>query len=248
MSILQDGFLKPSFAPRTRVTVGGTESTIKGPTPAVCFTEQPLSSFIVSCSVLSDRCHPFAVAVRKDRLFEYGGRPVIYGDEYLLDDLPDGRKYLWVRYNPIPSRQLGGYPVDWTHEREWRVRATKHMYGDLGVWSEEGVPLLLPPDHQEDGKPIYYLPWVIVRTRFDAAIVRKFIADLPAYQGSSKILDLYFKRMPSVPVVSFEDVADAADDPNWARLDTLPIERLDESAATTFVRIGWRHPEGTADQ
>ena len=143
-TIVQCGYLMPSFAPRTRVTVGGRENTIKGLTPVVCFTEQPLDSFIKSCEALSNRYHPYAIAVRKDRLFEYGGRPVIYGDGNLLIQLPEECKYLWVHYQPIPSAGIGGYPLDWTHEREWRATAIKYSYGSLGIFEGEGVPLLLP--------------------------------------------------------------------------------------------------------
>ena len=40
-AIIQCGCLRPSFSPKTRVTVGGRENTIRGPHPAVCFTERP---------------------------------------------------------------------------------------------------------------------------------------------------------------------------------------------------------------
>ena len=83
------GTLRPSFAPRHRVTVGGVQNTIRGPHAAVCFTEQPLDAFIKSCETLPDRYRPYGVAVRKDALFRLGARPVTYGDEGLLNALPE---------------------------------------------------------------------------------------------------------------------------------------------------------------
>ncbi len=242
MSIIECGFLKPSFAPRNRITVGGRDNTIKGTQPAVCFTEQPLDSFIKSCDNLSNRYHPYAIAVRKDRLFEYGGRPVSYGDENLLNKLPDEYKYLWVHYQPIPSEGIHGYPLDWTHEREWRALAVKYSYGALGMWTEEGVPLLLPPQISEKSKPIWYLPWIIVRDKSEVDNVRQYIGTFEPYTGSNGILKLYFKLLPKVPIVSLDEVKDRvnAQDPMWCRLDTLPMEELDASITARFVRLGWR--------
>ncbi len=240
-AIIQCGYLKPSFAPKNRVTVGGRENTIKGPNPAVCFTEQPLKSFIESCHALSDRYQPYAVAVRKDRLFKYGGRPVIYGDEDLLNKLPAEYKYLWVRYNPIPNVQLGGYPVDWTHEREWRARAVAYSYGSVGISSEEEVPLLLPPQIRVP-RPLWYLPWIIVNKKSEVEAFREFITNLPPYSGSNKLLKLYFENLVKVPILPLDEVETHLDeqDSRWFRLDTLPLEELDKSVASVFERLGWR--------
>lgn len=240
-TIIQCGFLKPSFAPKSRVTVGGQENTIKGPYPAVCFTEQPLSYFVVSCNSLPSRYQSYAVAIRKDRLFVYGGRPVAYGDERFLNQLADEWKYLWVRYDPIPNYHLGGYPVDWTHEREWRVRAVEYSYGSLGTSPKDGIPLLLPPQMRVP-QPYWYLPWILVRKEAEAKALRQFIASLPPYSGTNKILSIYFENLAKMPVVPLEEVEahQKAGDTRWARLDTLPLEELDNTAASAFKRLGWR--------
>jgi len=240
-SIIKYGYLIPSFAPKKRVTVGDRKNTIQGSNPAVCFTEQPLHSFVQSCCVLSSRYQPYAVAIRKDRLFVYGGRPAVYGDENLLAVLPDDWKYLWVRYNPIPNTELGGYPIDWTHEREWRARAIKYSYGSVGMSSEEGVPLLLPPQIAVP-QPIWYLPWILVKNRAEVEAFHEFIAGLPQYRGTSGILRLYFETLKKAPIISLEDVETKVKnkDDRWSRLDTLPLEETDEAAAKVFKRLGWR--------
>lgn len=240
-SIIQCGYLRPSFSPKIRVTVGGRENTIRGPHPAVCFTEQPLHSFIQSCHVLSSRYQPYAVAIRKDRLFIYGGRPVAYGDEDLLAGLSDDWQYLWVRYNPIPNTTLGGYPIDWTHEREWRARTIKLSYGSIGTSPEDGVPLLLPPK-MAIPKPVWFLPWILVKNKGEVDAFHEFIANLPQYIGTNGILRLYFENLNKAPIISLDDVENSLknNDDRWSRIDTLPLEEVDKSAAKLFQSLGWR--------
>lgn len=145
--ILQDGYLKAGFAPRT--TMGGvTNNTVRGRFPAVCFTEQPLQFFVKSKSA-NQRYTDFAIALRKDLLFKYGGNPVMYAGELYLHKLPQELRYLWVNYDPTavadPSR--GGYPIDWTHEREWRCRPNEMRNERLGFSPQLGnhiVPMNLP--------------------------------------------------------------------------------------------------------
>lgn len=145
-NILRCGYLEPSFAPRKSVTIRGPQTnTIQGPYPVVCFTDQPLSSFIQSCMSLSSRYSPYGVSFEKRNLFQYGGRPAVYGDTNFLARLSNEDKYLWVRYDPIPDSQYGDYPLDWTHEREWRTRVRKYHFLDWGETPDEGVPLVLPP-------------------------------------------------------------------------------------------------------
>ena len=194
-SILECGYLRPSFAPRTSVFAGAPERhTVRGPCPAVCFTEQPLSAFVKSCDALTDRYKPYAVALRKDRLFEYGGRPAIYGDEVLLSSLPDDQKYLWVRFQPIPNSDFAGYPIDWTHEREWRSTVNDYEVAGRGAYSSDGVPLLLPPT-----KKNLFLPWVLVSSESEAYRNEK-MDQLPApvhgYQCSDEAIPRPSSRCP----------------------------------------------------
>ena len=76
-SILIEGALRPDFATR------GTppKNTIYGPSPAVCFSEQPLSAFL---QYLAARADPSAMAgygilIHKHDVYAAGGLPVIYG-------------------------------------------------------------------------------------------------------------------------------------------------------------------------
>jgi hypothetical protein len=235
--IIKCGFLKPSFARRPRYTVGGVENTIKGRYPAVCFTEQPLDAFIKSCNTLPSRYQPYGIAVRKDRLFEYGGRPVIYGDESQLNELPEDRKYLWVHFQPVPNRSLGGYPLDWTHEREWRARAKAYNCGELGPTPAESVPLLYI-DYERSER---LLPWILVKQKAEVEDLKRWLAGLPPYSGSNGVLREYFEVLPNVLIVPLNEVESRLKqgDARWSRLDTLPIGELYPKASATFQRIGW---------
>lgn len=239
--IVKCGFLKPSFAPRLRATIGGEVNTIKGPYPAVCFTEQPLDAFLKSCDILPSRYQPYAIAMRKEQLFIYGGRPVIYGDELLLNTLAEEYKYLWVRFNPLRAYELGGYPVDWTHEREWRSRVNRYHYLDLASTPGEGVPLLLPPDSGSPN-PALVLPWFLVKENHEVEELEQWIARLPSYSGSNRWLQKYFEVLPKVPIVPLDKVRQRLnqEDMRWTRLDTLPYEEFDPQGANELTRIGWR--------
>jgi hypothetical protein len=239
--IIKDGFLKPTFAPRSRFTVGGVANTIKGKHPAVCFTEQPLAAFIRSCKAQPARYHPYGVAVRKDRLFAYGGRPALYGDDQLFRALPEELDYLWARFQPIPESGVAGYPLDFTHEREWRARVNRYHYLGLGTSPGEGVPLLLPPSF-EASEWVLSLPWILVKEKAEAKELRQCILRLPNYSGSNGVLKYYFKVLPQAFIVPLDEVESRLQlgDTRWSRLDTLPYEELDPGAVKTFTRIGWK--------
>lgn len=91
---------------------------IRGGYNCVCFTEAPipaLSEFFVEPSFT--RYFPFGVMFDKSWIFGQGGRPVIYQpeDEYEILD----KKIRWrhVRYEPNAEN-----PIDFTWEREWRIK------------------------------------------------------------------------------------------------------------------------------
>ena len=235
-SILACGYLKPSFAPRTSAFASGpVRYTVRGPRPAVCFTEQPLSAFLKSCDALPDRYNPYAVAVRKDRLFEYGGRPVIYGDEDFLHSVPDHQKFLWVRFQPTPNSNLGGYPIDWTHEREWRSTVNDCEVTGHGAYLTDGVPLLLPTDSN------LFLPWVLVRSKAEATEMRRWLNGLPNYAGSNILMRQYRANLRYIPIIPLDVVAERLSnrESSWARIDTLPYSDLDPEVAEQFERLGW---------
>jgi len=84
LDIIESGYLKATFATRGSIYDRSKRPTVKGSYPAVCFTEQSLENFIKSCKVLPSHYYPYGVALYKRALYQYGGRPVIYGSEDIL--------------------------------------------------------------------------------------------------------------------------------------------------------------------
>ena len=233
--ILGCGYLQASFAIKGSITGGSRNATIKGDRPAVCFTEQPLDAFLKSCAILPSRCKPYGLAVHKWHLYNYGGRPVVYGHESLLSRLNDADQYLWVRYSPIPDATFAGYPIDWTHEREWRSVVHKHDYPEIGKTPIEGIPLLLPPaTYPKSDKPVLALPRILVATEDERGSLIEWIEGIPSYEGDSGVLSYYFSILSKAMVIPLDRVGEriASGDTRYARLETLPYEELDPSFAT----------------
>jgi hypothetical protein len=226
--ILQCGYLKPTFASRELRTVAGkVKNTIQGPHQAVCFTDQPLWAFIQSCKV-STRYSPYGIAFEKRPLFEYGGRPVIYGDTSLLSRLCDEDKYLWVRYDPVPSTtQIGDYPLDWTHEREWRARVRTTHPTHFGYITKEGVPLVLPPIYV-GSEWSFSLLQILVKTLKEATELREWLAGLPEYEGTKDFMKHLYTQRTKIKIIPLDFISERLKDGDdrWARLETLPYSEI----------------------
>jgi len=110
----------------------GGSGHIKGRYQCVCFTEAPQTTF----HDVIGRYRPFGVRVSKRWLYSEGGRPVIYQREAEFEALPESHRWRHVRYEPDCEP-----PVDFTWEREWRIRT------DVLVLPPGEARLVLP--HQE---------------------------------------------------------------------------------------------------
>jgi len=98
----------------------GGNGFIKGGYTCVCFTEAPLEHLAdVFARTATERLRymPFGILLPKKWLFERGGRPVIYQEEDEFFGLPESLRYRHVRYEPNHEPT-----IDFTWEREWRVR------------------------------------------------------------------------------------------------------------------------------
>ncbi len=92
---------------------------IRGGYQCVCFTEAPLSAVAngFAARLPENRYAPFGLMFDKTWVFAHSGRPVIYKPDSDFLDLPEAMRWRHVRYEPF-----GTAPVDFTWEREWRVR------------------------------------------------------------------------------------------------------------------------------
>jgi hypothetical protein len=99
-------------------TVLGSAIGIKDGSKCICFSEAPIAVLARMLADRESRYAPLGVMLDKTYLFARGGRPVIYQPPSELGALPADIQYRHVDYDPVEG-------VDWTWEREWRVKADK---------------------------------------------------------------------------------------------------------------------------
>ncbi|MFJ8069983.1 DUF2971 domain-containing protein [Peribacillus sp. NPDC096447] len=112
-------------------TINGSETNkgfIVGDNPSVCFQEAPL--YGVCQNVYHEqqnrqtlggknRYDAIGLSFSKRYVFDRGGRPVLYEDkETAKKILPKEEWWRIVNFNLADEGKI----IDWTHEREWRVK------------------------------------------------------------------------------------------------------------------------------
>ena len=121
--------------------------SVYGPNPAVCFTEMPFAAFVEAArsrSKKAEKISIYGLSFKKSDLFAIGARHVIYGlsnpsavcpgsnngGPRIFEErfLPVSEQFRYITYNPSNSQ-----PVDWTHEREWRLP----YRGDLSSYENQ---------------------------------------------------------------------------------------------------------------
>lgn len=121
--------------------IRGGNGKIRSGNRCVCFTEAPLVSLrngLVNPMNYS-RYSPFGIIIEKTWLFGQGGRPVIYQSESEYSTLPEEIRWRHVRYEPT-----GENPIDFTWEREWRIRCD-----ELQILPNEAA-IVVPSDDWAD--------------------------------------------------------------------------------------------------
>lgn len=114
----------------------GPPGYIVGKNPAVCFQDIPFVSLGqnvlheinyrkqqeadgIPKEKIKKRYSPAGIAFKKNYVFNHGGRPVIYENtEYAKKILPEEEHWRIVNFDLSRNENI----VDWTHEREWRVK------------------------------------------------------------------------------------------------------------------------------
>ena len=215
--ILADGYLKATVGRRPGGM--GSQPTIRGPHPAVCFSEMPIwaAATLSRTELKKQRYRPYGVAVSKTRIYRLGGRKVIYGDLDLLgqeigcgeDGYLRGRRiceggldaefqYLWVYHNLEKET-----PIDWTHEREWRICGEPPVVQDFPV---EGCPLELSA--WSPSRPPTFCAFV--GTRDEERRLREFLNNLSVPAGATEYVKAYYPRLQKLVILVIEEVHDTS--------------------------------------
>ena len=93
--------------------------------PAVCFTECPWSSLLAH----ADQYSPYGIGFRKEHVFAAGGGPAYYvRNDFFGQQKWSGVNFTfvtpyWPGFRPAAKQQhdKNSHPIDYLHEREWRV-------------------------------------------------------------------------------------------------------------------------------
>lgn len=109
INILAEGQIRPSMV---------EQITRYAPQGATCFYDVPPAVWSEVISTNPNARQPLGFCVQKSALWYLGGRPVIYTDQVSPEYWPEEEKYRVVYTNLLKLPQ----PIDWTHEREWRIR------------------------------------------------------------------------------------------------------------------------------
>ena len=87
----------------------------------ICFSESPItmlpSMFEIFEQYRDPTYAPYGIGIKKELLYQLGGRPVIYDDKDGIEKLPAELKWRGVEYKP------NEYDYSWL--REWRVQASR---------------------------------------------------------------------------------------------------------------------------
>ena len=216
LRILDDGHIKAPFALRRNIYQHPDDDpkpTVRGASPAVCLTEQPLWALLKSLEVFPWRYQGYGIAYHKAPLFQRGGRPVVYGSETDLQELPESQQFRFVTYAPCSDPDDS--PVDFTWEREWRVvpRTDRHRRDELE----------LDIDHtayaNADGA-------IVVRYDEDVPVVKAKLRECRVRaQQCTKWRDKWPFRLRRV--LSLETAERMLEeDSRYARIDTWPWDEL----------------------
>jgi hypothetical protein len=233
-AIVNHGYLVPTKAATVTCRNYRTH-VIKGRHPAVCFSEMPLDAIITTLQHVDCTGYVgYGVALHKVDLYNYGGRPVLYGDDALFHALPADLQYLFMRYDPRKRGQLGN-PYDFTFEREWRSRVTT----DPLPWGHElkGVPLLLPDDFMGIAAKSTSGKWqyskrppdvrLIVALNQDVPPLRQWLRQWKPKETAGSYFQIYYYAIRKAQIISLEYVKERLEngDQDYRKIDTLPSSK-----------------------
>ena len=131
MKILEE---KTIIGSTNKIVEGHQRGFICGNDPVVCFQDVPLYSLSENILLeqhiheqtpeLPRRYSPYGLRFDKRYIFRNGGRPVIYEDTRIAKSfLPKEEYWRIVKLDLESDENI----IDWTHEREWRIKGDFHF-------------------------------------------------------------------------------------------------------------------------
>ncbi len=130
------------------IKASGYEGYIRRGKMAVCFQELPLHSLAETAlleleaygshpltdqsasNIVMPRYEAYGLRFNRGTMYARGARPVIYGTNEELDQIPDGQQFRCVQMKLESTLNI----IDWSHEREWRYPGNfTFEYSDVEV-------------------------------------------------------------------------------------------------------------------
>lgn len=226
--ILHDGHIRAGWSWRESRSKG-LVPTIYGESPAVCMTEMPLSSLLAYAKnrAKSQAVLAYGIALKKDEVFQAGGRQVIYGLSGNHREISDVPRLLdpacgigkQEQYRYVATSLGSERPIDWTHEREWRWA---HPPG-LEI---PGLSLWL------DDEPTWSSIIVIVSSDDEAEDMLAFIRKLADRRSTNYEHQYCVEQIERVRVLSLARIERLLQDNDVVRIDDIPL-----ALKTKFGRV-----------
>jgi len=225
LKVIKDGFLKSTWSYRNY------KSSVYGPKPVVCFTEMPLYGLInyVKNRNQNELTTSYGIAFLKSEAFEAGARPVIYGLSSKYEETEEGDPFfgkglrtlaskcgigLREQYRYVSTNLTKKYPIDWTHEREWR-------WADLDYdFSFPGLPFFISNANFSFSKII-----VIVYTDAEAEQILNLLKSHHDSRQTNYGYDLSKEAIKNTLILSIESLERDFKTED-IRLDDLPFFSL----------------------
>jgi hypothetical protein len=167
----------------------------------------------------------YAIAFKRNELFQCGARPVIYGLSTPFQEKPtDG----WCRflhpdcgindveqYRFVPYQVGSGKEIDWTHEREWRWPLDPNI-------DVPGLPVWL----QSEGDFNYSQILIIVPTVSEADLVLEQIKELHDGGSNDYGYEMDRMRLKNTYVIALDQTGLTKIPKASIRIDDLPASNI----------------------
>lgn len=234
MKILHDGYVHSGWSLRN------FKPSIYGPKTAVCFTGMPLYALLQYAKFrgkYSGYVGNYGIAFRRNELYAAGGRPVIYGlsGEHIEADvtpqgvfqgrildvektgIPVHEQYRYVATKMQKQYAYGEYPVDWTHEREWRWALPDDK---LGV---PGLPFFLSKEYADFFSEII----IIVSTNEERNDTLMYLKNLYDSSGTNTGFEYNVNMIAAAKVLPLETLENLSPEQQITiRIDSLDLKQI----------------------
>lgn len=97
---------------------------------AACFYEVPLQNYEELINTNPNGRRGYGIIVSKVAFWEKGGRPAIYTNNPDNQEWPAAERFRLIATDLV----RGPTPLDWTHEREWRIRGSLTLEAHAVDW------------------------------------------------------------------------------------------------------------------